>query len=84
MMVRQNEYIQYKQNLIDQDFWDSNVGILRNILSISWFRNWWENFDKAAFIPDFVKLVDSLAQEDQSFDYQKYVKSALTMGDKDT
>ena len=84
MMVRQNEYIQYKKNLIDQDFWESNIGIIRNILSIAWFRNWWENIDKAAFTSDFVKLVDSLAQKDQSFDYQKYVKSALTMGDNDT
>jgi hypothetical protein len=73
MMARQNEYIQFKKNLVDEDIWLSNRGIIKSILSMPWCENWWNNVDKAAFTSEFVELVDSIAHESHPFDYKDYV-----------
>jgi hypothetical protein len=75
MMARQNEYIQYRQDLVDEDIWLANRGIIKSILSMPWCRNWWENFDKVAFVPGFVELVDTIMEEDHQFDYGDYLRS---------
>jgi len=74
MVARQNEYIQYKQGLVDEEVWISNEGIIKSIMSMPWCKNWWHNFDKAAFISDFVQLADSIAEKPDTFDYKEYLE----------
>ncbi len=80
MMARQNEYIQFRQNLVDEHIWHGCLGIIQNILAIPWGRNWWENFDKSVFTPDFIEMVDSVADQENTFDYQDYVKNIHRKG----
>ena len=80
MLARQNEYIQFRQNLVDEHIWHGCLGILKTILSLPWFRNWWDNFDKSTFTPDFIDLVNSVADQEHPFDYQDYVKNIHRSG----
>ncbi len=80
MMARQNEYIQFRQNLVDEHIWHGCLGVLKSILSLPWCRNWWDNFDKSTFTPDFIDLVNSVADQEHPFDYQEYVKNIHRSG----
>jgi len=75
MLARQNEYTQFEQGLIDVQIWHGCLGILKNILSVPWCRDWWNSFDKGVFIPPFIELVNSLADQEHPFDYQTYLKN---------
>ena len=75
MMARQNEFIQYRQNLVDEDVWTSSRGIIKSIMSMPWCKIWWENFDKVTFVPEFIDLVESILKEDHSFSYNEYIQS---------
>jgi hypothetical protein len=74
MMARQNEFIQYEQNLIDAKIWHGSLGILNNMLSIPWMADWWSHYDKSVFTEDFITLVDSVIAEEKSYDYQSYMR----------
>ncbi len=80
MLARQNEYIQFRQNLVDEHIWYGCLGILKNILSLPWCRNWWGNFDKSTFTPDFIDLVNAVADQEHPFDYQDYVTNIHRSG----
>ncbi len=75
MMARQNEFIQYRQNLVDEDVWIATRGIIKTIMAMPWCKNWWENIDKVAFVPEFIELVESVLGEDHLFSHQDYVRS---------
>jgi hypothetical protein len=66
MMARQNEFTQFRQNLIDPN---GCRGILSNMLTITW----WIGFDKATFTPEFIAVVEAILAEDHSFDYHRYL-----------
>lgn len=73
MMARQNEYIQFEQSLIDEEIWHGCLGILKNMLSIPWCREWWSGFDKGVFTPRFIELVDSVSEQENPFNYRDYL-----------
>jgi hypothetical protein len=73
MMARQNEFTQFRQNLIDPNTWHGCRGILSNMLTIPWVRTWWIGFDKATFTPEFIAVVEAILAEDHSFDYHRYL-----------
>ena len=75
MMARQNEYIQYTQNLIDADNWHGSRGILTNMMSIPWMADWWSHYDKSVFIEDFIRLVEEVLSEKKPYDYKSYVET---------
>ncbi|NIP14230.1 MAG: hypothetical protein GWM88_05645 [Pseudomonadales bacterium] len=74
MMARQNEFIQFKQSLIDDSTWHGCRGILKNMLAIPWVRTWWAEFDNSVFTPEFIALVGSVLEEGFDFDYQDYLR----------
>lgn len=78
MWARQNEYIQYKQKLIDETVWHGCRGILKNTFSIIWMRTWWQAFDKSVFSEDFVELVNDVIADQSNYDYKNYVQEIST------
>ena len=74
MWARQNEYIQYQQQLIDEDVWYGCRGILENTFSIPWMRSWWQSFDKTVFTEEFLALANEVTSDHSDYDYKKYVR----------
>ena len=73
MLARQNEFIQYRQNLVDEDVWAASRGIVKHLMSVPWCKKWWDNIDKITFVPEFIEIVEAMLKEDHSFSYNEYV-----------
>lgn len=65
--ARQNEFIQYKKGLMDEEIWKASEGIVLILLSMPWTRNWWASYGKKSFSTDFVALVENILK-DGNFD----------------
>ena len=58
MCARQNEYLQYKKKLLDQEMWDASLGSIRFIMSMEFCWDWWHRYDKQVYSPEFVVIVE--------------------------
>jgi len=62
MRLREHEWIQYKDGILDERTWLSYREIIRITLSSKRQRTWWSK-SKRLFDPDFVDLVDRFIAE---------------------
>ena len=59
LMARQLEYFQHKEQLINDEVWDSLNFATRAILGNEWARHWWKAFGRHTFASSFVSYVES-------------------------
>ena len=60
-IARQNEYVQYRQGLLEEEVWQASENIIRLLLGIEWFRKWWQDYGRNNMTATFVAKVESLA-----------------------
>ncbi len=58
--IRQNEFAQYKLGALDESVWRSTHRPIEENLGHEYGRNWWKNYGKPRFMPEFVEFVESL------------------------
>ena len=67
-MARYNEFLQYRQGLIDKAFWQQSERIIVLILSTDWAMDWWNNLGKVIypdeFVQEIVRIADDKGQHD--------------------
>lgn len=79
MWARQNEFIQHKQKLIDDEVWHGCYGILKSTFAIPWMRVWWGSFDKSVFTKDFLQLVEKVIAESAEYNYEEYINAISSL-----
>ena len=62
LRVREYSWLQYENGIIDQEQWDTEVGVIGIVLSSVRTRKWWEEVGKAQFNPEFSAFVDDYLQ----------------------
>ena len=62
--IRQNEFAQYKLGALDESVWRSTHRPIEENLGHEFGRNWWENYGKPRFMPEFVEFVETLSWQE--------------------
>lgn len=62
MRLREHEWFQYRDGILDEETWRSYREIIRLTLSSKKHRTWWAEM-KGVFDPSFVKIVDEFIAE---------------------
>ena len=60
MRAREFAWLQYHNDIIDEDQWHTEKGVIEVLLTIKRNRTWWEKLGRGFFSPQFVAFVDSL------------------------
>ena len=67
-LARQNEYLHYRQGLIEEEIWLQSERIIGFILGTDWAMGWWDRIGKQTFSPEFTKLMDKIIREKTDLD----------------
>ena len=62
MRAREFAWLQYQNDIIDEDQWHTEKGVIDVLLTIKRNRTWWEKLGRGFFSPDFVAFVDTLIE----------------------
>jgi hypothetical protein len=62
MRLREHEWFQYRDGILDEPTWMSYQKIIRLTLSSKRHRAWWEKM-KGVFDPGFVEIVDQFIRQ---------------------
>ena len=62
MRLREHEWFQYRDGILDEPTWRSYREIIRLTLSSKRHRTWWQKM-KGVYDPDFVQMVDQFIGE---------------------
>ena len=60
LVARQNEFLQYHQDALQESLLDSGGVAIRFALGARWHRNWWEKVGQFIFERQFVEYVNDL------------------------
>ena len=69
IVMRQNEYRQYRLGLLEEDVWEQSEGVILMLLSLPWGRNWWEVVGREQVNPDLARHIDGLLEEAELVDW---------------
>lgn len=61
--ARQNEFLQYRNGLLDREIWLASENIIRLLVGLEWIRNWWVKHGRHDRSAEFVALVERLIEE---------------------
>jgi hypothetical protein len=62
----ENLFTQYAEDLVDSEFWDSKVNIIRKTVNLPWVRDVWKSEHRDGFQKTFIEFIDSLLIEQPS------------------
>ena len=71
-MARQNEFLQWKQGLLDDAVFRSLHHVTRLILLFPNGDHWWQHEGRSMYEPAFVEFVDDLCSESNSEELKKF------------
>ena len=60
LLARQNEFLQYHQDALQESWLDSGNVAIRFALGGRWHRNWWVQVGQYIYEPQFVEFVNNL------------------------
>jgi len=60
--ARQNEYLQYKLGLIDENIWLTTEGIIQLMFGFGWSKDWWDVYRDVPWDDEFKQRVDYLIE----------------------
>ena len=81
MNARQNEFVQYRLGLLDEQTWASLENVIEVLLGYDWAREWWSINRNALFNQEFVVHVDRIIDE-STFEYAQVLEQLSEIGKK--
>ena len=81
MNARQNEFVQHRLGLLDQQAWTALENVIEVILGYDWAREWWSINRSALFNEEFVAHVDRIVDE-STFEYAQVLDQLSKIGTK--
>ncbi|MEJ2503508.1 MAG: hypothetical protein P8177_09405 [Gemmatimonadota bacterium] len=60
IVMRQNEFRQYRLGLLDEDSWKQAENVILMVLSLTWARNWWYVLGREQVQEDLAARIDEL------------------------
>lgn len=63
-VIRQNEFVQFREGLLSEADWASREGVIRLILGFDLSRRWWRSYPKETLNSEFVARVDRLVEQE--------------------
>jgi len=80
-VARQNEFLQWRQGLLDDDVFESLHHVIHTCLGHPNGQHWWNNEGRRMFAPSFVKFVDELSEAGASESLEAW-KRAVRLDEK--
>jgi len=69
VVMRQNEFRQFRLGLLPADIWEQSEQVIMMILSFEWGRNWWCVLGRQVVVPELAKHIDSLLEKAEYLDF---------------
>ena len=69
IVMRQNEYRQFKLGLLEPEVWQQSENVIVMLLSGPWSRNWWHVLGRDQVDPDLAARVDRLLEDTEVVDW---------------
>lgn len=69
IVMRQNEYRQFKLGLVEPEVWRQSEGVIVMLLGFAWSRNWWNVIGRDQVSPDLAERVDGLLEDTELADW---------------
>jgi hypothetical protein len=77
--ARQNEYVQYKRGLLDEDVWTASKNIIALLASMPLCRKWWTSLGQHAFVDEFCTIVeDAMSAENDIVDWKLGIEALMS------
>lgn len=70
IVMRQNEYRQFRLGLLERDVWQQSERVILMLLSSSWCRNWWNVVGHEQVSPELAAHIDSLLGDSEVVDWR--------------
>jgi len=82
IVARQNEYLQWKQGLLDEDVFRAMHHVTLTVLQSRHGRHWWNHEASRMLAPDFVAFVEELQRSSSPGELDSW-KRAIRLSDPD-
>lgn len=75
IVMRQNEYRQFRLGLLEGEVWAQSEAVIMMLLSLPWARNWWDVVGRQQVSPDLADHIDELLESSELVDWSASLES---------
>lgn len=70
IVMRQNEYRQYRLGLLEDEVWNQSERVISMLLGFPWGRHWWKVVGREQVNPRLAGHIDGLLQDSELVDWK--------------
>lgn len=82
IVARQNEYLQWKRGLLDEQVFRAMHHVTLTVLESRHGKHWWDQEARRMLAPDFIEFVEELQRSSSSEEFDSW-KRAVRLSDRD-